>query len=62
MRKAQNCGQLLKVTNPAKLTKSNELFQKRPNTDEKTGGVEDMDCPGLLKRQHVEIPEEKNNN
>lgn len=33
-----------------------------PNTDEKTGGVEDMDCPGLLNREHVEIPEERNKN
>ena len=32
----------------------NELFQKK--NKKKTGGVEDMEFPGILKKENVEIP------
>ena len=67
MRKAQNCGQLLKVTNPAKLTKSNELFQKRLSKHRwKNGGswghglsrvIEERACGNSRrKKQELEFP------
>ena len=34
---------------------TNGLFQKKSNT----GGVEEMEFPGVLKKEHVEIPGKK---
>lgn len=35
-------------------TKSNELFQK--NFKQMTGGLEDMEFPGVFKKENGEIP------
>ena len=42
-------GHLLKVT-----TQSNGLFQKK--SKQVIEGVDDINIPGMLKKEHVEIP------